>query len=61
METKYFVDDKGNYIGAFCGCKPKGKAIEVKSPPPIHAWQKWDGENWLDLTTEQKDELNVTE
>lgn len=50
METKYYVDVDGNYIGGFCGegamdLVPEG-AVEVANPPPICAWQKWNGTDW---------------
>lgn len=43
--TKYFVDQAGNYIGAFDGAEPPENSIEVSSAP-IDARQPWTGSGW---------------
>lgn len=45
MKTKYFVDSKGNYLGAFTGSEPKEATIEVPEAPD-DARQKWNGKSW---------------
>ena len=50
METKYYVDINGNYIGGYCGAEalalvPKG-AIEVPSAPN-NALDTWNGTEWI--------------
>jgi len=59
--TKYYVDESGNYIGAFNGSTPKDGSIEVDSPPG-HANQKWDGTKYLPYINayEQIAELELT-
>lgn len=44
--TLYFVDGRGNYIGGFAGAEPPAGAIQVPTPPPVHASQIWDGQAW---------------
>jgi len=49
METHFFVDTDGNYIGGFCGeaallLVPEG-AIEVSIAPNC-AWYHWNGTSW---------------
>lgn len=59
LETKYYVDIDGNYLGGFSAGNqaiPVG-AIEVQFPPD-HGWQKWDGVEWLPLTPEQLSLIN---
>lgn len=57
METKFYIDASGNYLGGFSEGNPSIPvgAIEVQSPPP-HAWQIYDTVNnvWLPLTPEQQ-------
>lgn len=58
LETKYYVDANGNYLGGFTegnSAIPVG-AIEIETPPE-HGWQKWDGA-WLPLTPDQLALLN---
>lgn len=45
--TKYFVNDKGEYLGGF-DCDPKfyPQGQEVESPPE-HAADTWDGTKWV--------------
>ena len=54
METKYYIDQSGNYIGGFCGLGALAlvpvDAIEISTPPPIHASQVWSGSAWGDYT-----------
>lgn len=45
MKTKYFVDDQGRYLGAYCGVKPPAGAIEV-SVAPIDARMIWTGQGY---------------
>jgi len=44
--TKYFVNDKGEYLGGF-DCDPEfypvGTEVEIA---PNHAWEIWDGKKW---------------
>jgi hypothetical protein len=49
MQTLFYVDAQGNYLGGFCGAEPPEGAIEVPFPPS-HASQKWDGEKYLEDT-----------
>lgn len=47
--TRYFIDDRGNYIGGFDGeFVEVPDAIEVSSPPD-DARQLWGGDGWLPL------------
>ena len=43
--TKYFVDQAGNYIGAFDGAEPPAGSVEVPSAPS-DARQPWTGSGW---------------
>ena len=43
---KHFVDENGNYIGAFDGAEPPTGSTEV-SEPPLHARDVWDGLVWV--------------
>lgn len=56
MVTRYYIDSLGNYIGGFSGEHgiDLSTYIEVESPPPVHASQKYDMVNnvWLPLETE---------
>lgn len=69
MDTKFYVDQEGNYLGGFSGyvsvdgpvyAQPPEGAIEI-SGPPNHGWQKYDLTNnvWLPLTDEQKQLLGM--
>lgn len=51
MSTKYFVNDKGDYLGGFDGAQPPIGSIEVPFPP-MHASQKWDGLMWGKVPTD---------
>lgn len=53
-DTKYYVDDQGNYIGGFSGSPPPQGSIEV-STPPDNALQKWDGTKWLPYVNNNSD------
>ncbi|ACT50859.1 hypothetical protein [Methylovorus glucosotrophus] len=46
METKYFVDTDGNYLGGFCGAEPPDGAIEI-SEPPAHGSDKFADGVWV--------------
>ena len=48
MSAKYFIDQAGNYIGAYDGAEPPADAVEVAAPPPDHASQQWTGAAWID-------------
>lgn len=48
METKYFVDADGKYIGAFTGVEPPDGAVEVPVAPS-DARQMWNNEAWGDI------------
>lgn len=43
--TKFFVDNLGNYIGAFDGAEPPDGSVEVPSPPS-DARLVWNGSAW---------------
>jgi hypothetical protein len=60
VETKYYVDSQGNYLGGYSEGNPAipVNAIEVAAPPP-HGWQKWNGVSWDALTPEQEAEVNA--
>jgi len=45
MKTKYYVDLKGAYLGAFVGAQPPVGAIEVLEPPS-NGEEVWDGEKF---------------
>lgn len=46
--TKYFVDQAGNYIGAFDGAEPPANSIEVPSAPS-DARQPWAVSGWGEI------------
>lgn len=52
METKYYVDSEGSYIGGFCGEAAMAlvpeDAAEVPGAP-LAAWWIWNGEGWDEL------------
>ena len=59
--TKYFVDQAGNYIGAFDGAEPPAGCIEVLSAPD-DARQCWNGEGWGAIAAskdQRKDEITA--
>ena len=60
LETKFYVDIDGNYLGGFSEYNEKipKNAIEVSSPPP-HGWQKYFQGVWLPLTEEQKIQVGL--
>ncbi len=45
IDTKYYVDASGIYLGAFCGVEPSTGAIEVPSPP-VDARDTWQFPGW---------------
>lgn len=45
MQTKFFVDAAGNYIGAFCGAEPLAGAIEVPTAP-ADSRDTWQFPGW---------------
>lgn len=45
METLYFVDEQGNYLGGFCGAEPHEGAVQISSPPE-HAADKYIDGSW---------------
>lgn len=48
MQNKYFIDESGKYIGAFCGAEPPAGAIEVDHAPH-DARQLWLFPGWSPL------------
>lgn len=46
METKYFVNAAGDYLGGFCGSKPPKGAVEVPTAPN-HGLDKWVNGAWV--------------
>lgn len=46
--TKFFVDQAGNYLGAFDGAEPPDESIEVPSAPG-DARQLWLADRWSDI------------
>jgi len=45
METKYFVNSAGDYLGGFCGAIPPEGAIEVPTAPN-HGTDKYVDGQW---------------
>jgi hypothetical protein len=49
METRYFVNASGQYLGAFCGeeaiAAVPEEAVEVPAPPHA-AHHVWNGYGW---------------
>lgn len=41
MDTQYYVDANGKYLGAWSGCAPDGEVFPVPLPPD-NAAQVWD-------------------
>lgn len=56
METEYYVDLDGNYLGGFSegNTAIPMNAIQI-SGPPFHGWQKYNlaSGQWMPLTVEQ--------
>lgn len=46
MQTKYYSDAVGKYLGGFAGAEPPEGAIEVPFPPD-HAGDVWNGSTWV--------------
>lgn len=46
METQYYVDKNGTYLGGFTGSEPQKGSIEVPSPP-VHGLDKWVNGAWV--------------
>jgi hypothetical protein len=47
METKYYIDSAGNYIGAFCGNHGINISMYIEVPyGPEKASNIWDGVQW---------------
>lgn len=57
METKYYIDTAGKYIGGFSGSTPPMGSIEVSSPP-AKANSKWNGTEWREITSLPKELLD---
>lgn len=53
--TKYFVNDKGAYLGGFDGAEPPAGSIEVPNPPEF-AMMTWNGKAWI-ISPEVKQEM----
>lgn len=62
MATKYFVDQDGNYIGAFDGAQPPQGSIEVPEAPE-HASQVWNfsSDRYGPINKSPDEELTETE
>lgn len=45
MQTKYYIDTTGAYVGAYCGVEPPTGALEVESAPD-DARQLWLFPGW---------------
>ncbi|WP_299381654.1 hypothetical protein [uncultured Kiloniella sp.] len=45
VNTKYYVDNNGVYLGGFAGVEPPEGAVEVQYPPD-DARQLWEGGSW---------------
>jgi hypothetical protein len=60
VETKFYIDNNGNYIGGFSEGNPAIPVgvIEVEAPP-AHGWQKYSDGVWLPLTPEQEAIINA--
>lgn len=48
IETKYFVDSSGIYIGGFCGAEPPEGSIEVPNAPAHAIDEIWNGSDWVE-------------
>ena len=46
METKFYIDASGKYLGGYAGAAPPAGAIEVPAPPD-HALKQWNGTAWV--------------
>lgn len=46
METKYYVDNNGNYLGGFGGSEPPKGSKEVPNAP-AHGLDKWVNGAWV--------------
>lgn len=57
IETKYYIDPLGRYIGGFSGSMPPIGSVEV-SNPPYNANSKWDGVEWKEITSLSKELLD---
>ena len=60
MDTRYFVDEVGRYLGAFAASFICGEIIQADPPEgaievpvaPSDARQVWNGEAWSDVQQE---------
>ena len=57
MQTKYYVDVAGRYLGAFASTEVNGDVLQAEPPPgsievscpPEHASQPWLGDKWGEM------------
>lgn len=56
IETKFYVDESGIYLGAFCGAEPPEGAREVHEPP-TDARDIWQFPGWESTTRTRADLL----
>jgi len=57
METKYYVDALGNYLGGYAGAEPPVGAIEVPTAPD-RASDIWNG-TWVKTAQQRRDEIDT--
>lgn len=57
MNTKYYVDSLGNYLGGFQGATPPEGSMEVPFAPG-HAKDKWNGTGYTKDPVRDKEEHN---
>lgn len=58
METKYYVDYGGVYLGGFCGAEPPAGAIQIPEPPP-HASDVLVNGVWVTSLERVKQEIRA--
>lgn len=56
METKYYVDVAGVYLGGFAGAEPPAGAIEIQAPPE-HGHQIWMFPGWSPVPVDVPQEV----
>lgn len=56
METKYYVDKDGKYLGGFAGSKPDG-GIEVSPPEDVNQTYDFDDKTWIEADKEESSEV----
>jgi hypothetical protein len=48
MDTKYYIDSNGNFLGGYDDDVVPDGGLLVDNPPPINASQIWNGTTWGD-------------